>query len=262
MIPGSVVPAFLDGGDWSACFGESLLHLMLADMMHEGRCFAAGQYLREMASSGGIAEGRNQVARAFLERTEGEWLWFIDTDMGFAPGTVEQLLAVADPVERPVVGALCFAHRRTGRTSLRAERYGIVPTLYQWVETDKESGFAPMPSWERDAVLEVGATGGACLLIHRSALEAVAGKYGDNSWFEQITHPSASVRGGRRTFSEDLSFCLRLAGCDIPVHVATAVQTTHHKGGAYIDLEAYDAQDVAFGVGALGDDEGGPADGS
>jgi GT2 family glycosyltransferase len=227
---------------------------MLADLMGEGRCFRAGAYLREMASSGGIADGRNQATQAFLERTEGEWLWFVDTDMGFAADTVEQLLAVADPVERPVVGALCFAHRRLSRTALRAERLGIIPTLYRWVDAGREQGFAPLPSWPRGEVVEVGATGAACLLIHRSALERVRDKYGP-VWFQQATHPNANPGSSPRTFSEDLSFCVRLAGAGIPVHVATAVQTTHHKGGAWLDLESYERQGLEFGAGALAEEE-------
>jgi hypothetical protein len=262
VIPGTVVPAFLDGGRWSACFGESFVHLLLSDMVGQGRMFQAGAYLREMCSASGIADGRNQAAAAFLERTQGEWLWFVDTDMGFGSDTVERLLAAADPVDRPVVGALCFAHRRIKRTALRAERYGIIPTLYQYVQTDREAGFAPLPSWERGELLRVGATGAACLLIHRTALETVAAKYGPRSWFTPVTHPTASTTGGPRTFSEDLSFCLRLAGCDIPLHVATSVHTTHDKGGAFLDLDAYEAQPIEFGAGAIGldDEPAGPAE--
>lgn len=255
MIPGSVIPAFLDGGTWSACFGESLIHLLLSDMVGAGRCFTGGAYLREMASTGGIPDARNQATEAFLKRTDGEWLWFVDSDMGFAPDTVERLIGSADPTHRPVVGALCFAHRRLGRSPLRGERYGIVPTLYRWVETERESGFAPLPSWDRGEVITVGGTGAACLLIHRTALETVHSKYG--TWFDTITHPSANVGGGSRTFSEDLSFCLRLAGCDLPLNVDTGVHTTHHKGGVYLDLEAYDRQGFDAGPGALGDDERG-----
>lgn len=258
MIPGTVVPAFLDAGEWSACFGESFLHTMLSDMAGEGRCLQAGTYLREMAGTGGIPDARNKVAQAFLERTEGEWLWFVDTDMGFEHDALERLLAAADPVERPVMGALCFAHRRMGRTPLRAERYGIIPTLYQFVQTDEQSGFAPMPSWDYGKIIPVGGTGAAFLLIHRGALEAVQAKYGPQ-WFEPITHPTANPGGMPRTFSEDLSFCLRLAACGIQPYVDTSVQTTHHKGSVYLDLEAYLAQPESLGAGSIGEDERGAA---
>ena len=60
-----------------------------------------------------LIDGRNKVCKAALE-SDAEWLWMIDTDMGFKPDTVAHLLAVADPVERPVVGALAFSLREAG----------------------------------------------------------------------------------------------------------------------------------------------------
>lgn len=239
MIAGSVVPAFLDAGQWSACFGESFAHLMLHDMTNEGLCFRAGSYLREMAGTGGIPDGRNKVCEVFLDRTDGEWLWFVDTDMGFEPDTVDRLVAAADQVERPVVGGLCFAQRRTGRTPLRGERYGIVPTMYRWIEVPNgEVGFAPYSSWERDAVVPVGATGAACLLIHRRVLEALREKHGDE-WFSTLRVPHGLGDGKPRIFSEDLSFCVRVAGLGVQVVVDTSVKTTHEKGGIYLDEELY-----------------------
>jgi hypothetical protein len=35
---------------------------------------------------------------------------------------------------------------------------------------------------------------------------------------------------------------VRLAALDIPVHVNTAVKTTHDKGGIFLDEETFDAQ--------------------
>lgn len=49
---------------------------------------------------GNIAESRNYAAREM----QGDWLWFIDTDMTFPPGILEQLLAH----EVPVVQTLCL----------------------------------------------------------------------------------------------------------------------------------------------------------
>ena len=241
MIAGSVGPAFLDAGTWSACFGESFAHLLLHDMTADCRCFRAGSYLREMCGTGGIPDGRNTVCAAFLDRTEGEWLWFVDTDMGFDADTVDRLVASADPTSRPVVGGLCFAHRRTGRTGLRAQRYAIVPTLYRFLEHDGEVGFAAVDDWPRGELVQVGGTGAACLLIHRSALERVREKHGDQ-WFSLITHPHGLGTGKPRTFSEDFSFAVRLAGVGIPLWVDTAVKTTHHKGECYLDEEAFDAE--------------------
>jgi hypothetical protein len=115
-----------------------------------------------------------------------------------------------------------------------------VPTVYEYVETDDEIGFRPIPDYPRDQVAPVAGTGAACLLIHRSALEAVRALAGD-AWFDPITHPTA-LKGKPRTFSEDLSFCVRLASAGIQVHVDTSVKTTHEKGMAFLDEDAFDRQ--------------------
>jgi hypothetical protein len=245
--PGSVVPCFLDPGQWSACFGLSWHETMLRDALSSQRIVRrGGTYLRKVCGAAGISEGRNELARQFLDHTDGEWLWFIDSDMGFSPDTVDRLIEAADPVARPVVGALCFGLRRLERKEFHAERFGIIPTVYSYVETDGEVGFLPTADYPRDELVRVAGTGMACALIHRSTLDAVRAKHGD-AWFDPVIHPSG-LNGSRRVFSEDLSFCVRAAGCDVPIHVHTGIRTTHEKGGVFLDEDAYDRQQAFAAV--------------
>jgi hypothetical protein len=248
VTPGSVIPGFLDGGHWSACFGLSYLELTLYDLAHAQRIIREGGiYLRKVAGTAGISDGRNEVAQRFLDETDGEWLWFIDTDMGFAADTVDRLVAAADPAERPVVGGLCFAQRRIEKRPFHGNRFGIIPTIYDYVELDDEVGFAPREAYAVDEVVVASGTGAACLLIHRSALETVRERCGD-AWFDPMKHPTG-LHGKPRTFSEDLSFCVRLASVGIPVHVDTSVRTVHEKGGIYLDEDAYNRQQAFTAMG-------------
>jgi hypothetical protein len=96
------------------------------------------------------------------------------------------------------------------------------------VETDDEVGFRSRIDYERDALVEVSATGAACLLIHRTVLHRIREKVGPH-WFDPITHPKGT------TFSEDLSFCVRVAAVGFPIHVDTRVRTTHDKHGVFLD---------------------------
>jgi hypothetical protein len=97
--------------------------------------------------------------------------------------------------------------------------------------------FSPRLDYERNAVVECGATGSACVLVHRKVFEAVAAQWGDGSWYRQITHPKAG-----NTFGEDLSFCIRARACGFSVCVDTAVKTTHDKSWAFLDEAYFDAQ--------------------
>lgn len=243
------VVAYLHPGDVSAAFSMSLLKLMLHETARTGMPPAV---IANRCSSGGIVKGRNEAAANFLDATQAQWLLFSDSDMGFRPDALEHLLAAAHRKDRPIVGGLCFGLRRekSDAEELHAERFRTFPTLYEFGETDDAIGFRIVANYPRDQLVPVAATGAAFVLIHRSALEAVRAKYGDN-WFTQITHPKGST-----TFSEDLSFCIRAQACDIPLHVHTGVKTTHDKGGIFLDETTFDRQQAldaptpALGLGA------------
>lgn len=241
MKRGSVAVGFLDDHHWSACFGLSLRTLYLHDQAVSQRIMREGAIeLRKVAGTGGIPEGRNEVARQFLDETDREWLWMVDTDMGFAKDTVDRLVGAADEHKRPVVGGLCFANRRVGPGPLGAERFGMVPTLYDYVERADQVGFSPWPDYPPDELVRVAGTGAACMVIHRRALRKVREKFGDG-WFNPMAHPTG-IKGKPRTFSEDLSFCVRLGACDLPLYVHTGVKTTHEKGGIFLDEGTWEDQ--------------------
>lgn len=257
-----VVLGLIDGGTWSSAFGLSLLDLQLFDACGPRRIVQPGcGYLRVRASTMGVASARNDVARRFLDDTKGDWLIFIDTDMGFEPSLVEQLLDAACPDERPIVGALTFSQRfdQALEAPLHAQRYLIQPVIYQWLELEDnpetgqraEKGFLRIMEYPREQVIQVSGTGAACILIHRSALETVRKKNGDR-WFSLLTHPTAEIGGGPRGFSEDLSFCVRAQAVGIPIHVDTRVKATHDKGGIFLDEATFRAQECLSAINRVG----------
>jgi len=240
VTSGLVSVGFLHPGHLAACFSESLQDLLFHDAFGAQRVIShTFGKMGKSCGAGGIVAGRNQLARVVIDESESEWLLMVDSDMGFEHDLLERLIEAADPKARPVVGALCFAQKTAGKASGYGVRYRACPTLYDFIEQDDIVGFAPRLTYERDTLQVVSATGAACVLIHRSVLEGVRAKYGD-VWFDQITHPK-----GPTTFSEDLSFCIRVAGAGFPLHVHTGIKTGHDKGGVYLDEDFYDTQHVA-----------------
>jgi GT2 family glycosyltransferase len=164
-----------------------------------------------------ISTPRNLVVDEFLRSYTAPWLLMVDTDMVFAGDALDRLIAAADPVERPVVGALCFSPA-AGE---------VRPTMYEL--TQKPSGelaFAHWESWPEDACVRVSATGTGFLLMHRDALERVRASSGDVAapWFRE-----SPVGAPLALMGEDMTFCLRCAAAGIPVHVHTGVQVGHMK---------------------------------
>lgn len=219
----TVLAAYLHPNTVSHSFSDSLMRLVAWDLSHEGRVIRAGGPVMFRCGPGGLVEARNDVVRHFLDATENDWLWLVDSDMGFAPDTVDLLMQAADPVERPVLGALCFALREVSPDGMCGWRTMAGPTLFDWArKPDGDFGYTVRHDYRVNAVTPVAGTGAACLLIHRSILQRIRDEHGD-VWFDRVLYPS-----GQRV-SEDLSFCYRVNQVGAAVHVHTGVRTTHHK---------------------------------
>lgn len=232
-----VVVAHLSPGEWSACFGASLIDLLFYDAAHNQRIVSHKYgHMHKEAGADNLYAARNKCCQVMLDESSADWLFFVDSDMGFAPDTVDALIRSAHRTDRPVVGGLAFALKSDGAGPMFARRYRAQPTIYQMADTGDEVGFAPMFDYPTDTVLPVDGTGAACLLIHRSALQKVRDKCGD-TWFDHVPKPK-----GDGKFGEDLSFCIRLKSCGIPMHVDAGVKTTHDKGGVFLDEDTFRLQ--------------------
>ena len=204
------VIGYVHGGTVRAEFCASLLAACMEGPVPVDAVLAVG-------SGPNISHARNMVARKFLEDPrQPPWLFMCDTDMVFGPDVIGRLVKAADPVARPVVGALCYSQNTDG-----GDPY---PTMYELAERDGQLAFVRYAKWRDGAVVRVTATGAAALLIHRTALEAVEKHAGDAAapWFRESPVGTALV-------GEDLTFCLRLGAAGIPVHVHTGARCGHMK---------------------------------
>jgi hypothetical protein len=216
--------AYVHPHDVSYAWHKSMIDLLGYDLANHQRVMRAA-YIAVRCSTGGLVEARNEAVRMFLEDGRADWLWWVDTDMGFRPDVIDRLVDVADPVERPVVGALCFAWKEMSEDGYGGYACAPCPTLYRWAKTpDGRQGFLAWMDYPDDQVVQVAGTGSACILIHRSVFETIGDKYGAGRWYDRMTNPSTG-----QLFSEDLSFCAKAGACGVPIHVDTRVKTTHHK---------------------------------
>lgn len=221
---GKVVVATVHGTEVSAFFHSSMLKLVMADMA--GRRQIAN-VLTEV-SSANISSGRNKLVAKFLDENKAaDWLLFIDSDMYFEPDLIDGLLHNASPDQAPIVGGLCFGVND-----------GILfPTIYTLAQHEGKVVTArhhgPIPA---DTMMQVAATGSACILIHRTVLEAIRGRAFNETfpWFQET-----ELFG--KPCGEDITFCIRAGQVGAPVYVFTSVQVGHHKS-TILDLAAYERQ--------------------
>lgn len=201
-------------------FEDSLAAMRDWDATHNG--FLAQRFAMRFGTDGLVA-ARNQVAAQLLA-SDCDYLLWVDTDMGFAHDSLDRLMQVADPETRPVIGGLCFAARQYATDGMSGYWTRPQPTLYDWRDnSDGGSGFVISPMYPVNALMRVAATGSAFILIHRSVFEKIAEQMGP-TWYERTPAPNGELLG------EDISFCVRAAMVEVPVHVHTGVRTSHYKG--------------------------------
>jgi hypothetical protein len=218
----AVTVAYVNHNEVAYSWHHSMVELIGHDLTSRGRILQGG-YIAYRYGTDGLVDARNSAVEQFLTERDAQWLFWIDTDMGFAPDTVDRLIEVADPVKRPIVGGLCFTQRETGEDGLGGWKTSAAPTVFDWVHTENQQGFAIRWDYETDTVVQCAGTGSACILIHRSVFERMFEKYG-RSWYDKAFNPSM-----KQETSEDLSFCMRALALNIPVHVHTGVKTSHQK---------------------------------
>jgi glycosyltransferase involved in cell wall biosynthesis len=226
---GAVAVAYIyRGHNVTYSWHHSMIELIGYDLCHEGRIIRGG-YVAMKCGADGHADARNKAVKLFLQEDRAEWLFWIDTDMGFAPDTVERLLEAADPLERPMVGGLAFTQREEESDGLGGWRCRAAPTVFDWtVLDDGQMGFTVRWKYPPDQLTRVGGTGAACALVHRSVFERLEAARAANPklgfWYDRVPNTTTS-----QLVSEDLSMCLRAGALDIPIWVHTGVKTTHQK---------------------------------
>jgi hypothetical protein len=235
----AVTVAYVNSNTVTYSWHHSMIQLLGYDMAMHGRVMQGG-YVAIRYGTDGITDARNKGVQGFLNDRNADWMLWIDTDMGFAADTVERLLAAAHPVDRPIVGELCFTQQEKEQDEMGGWRCRAVPTLFDWKKVDvvnvkyvegervedkvgEEQGFAVRWDYPANAVVKIAGTGSACILIHRSVFERVEKEFGP-VWYDRAPNTTTG-----QLISEDLSFCIRAGALNIPVHVHTGVRTTHCK---------------------------------
>ncbi len=211
-------------------FFHSMVEMLGHDVANEGRIWQGG-YVGIRCGTGNLVESRNKAVASFLADKRADWLFWVDTDMGFAPDTLDRLFEAADAAERPFVGALCFSNREEASDGMGGWKTLATPTVFDWAHVGDQVGFSVRWDYPANTVTRVAGTGSACVLIHRSVFEKVrdhqppgAPRPNGPTWYSRVLNVST----GELT-SEDLSFCMKAGAAGVPMHVHTGVRTTHQK---------------------------------
>ena len=174
----------------------------------------------QVGNIGTTTRSRNLVCANFLDTTECEWLFFIDSDERLPIATWNKLLDTAHDKERPIVSGLVFAAFFDEQDNLQP-----TPTIYLDNEQGQLTSFHTYPT---NSVIQVSACGTGALLIHRSVLQAMRDKKPVHQGKDWCFFIEGSFNG-KDYFGEDLLFCRRATSLGFPIHAHTGAILKHRK---------------------------------
>src|SRR4249920_3329201 len=92
--PDAVVVAYVHSAQVTYSWHHSMTELIGYDLANHQRVMRGG-YIAMTGETDGLAKARNKTVKTFLEEKNADWLYWIDTDMGFAADTIDRLMADA-----------------------------------------------------------------------------------------------------------------------------------------------------------------------
>jgi GT2 family glycosyltransferase len=204
ISPGNVATSFMQS--LRACDREKVF---TSDLLH-----ITGPYLDV---------GRNVLVEEFYhDKSLGDYMLWVDSDITFSPENVRELAAHADPERivsgiymnyfgdykelRPVVGRFTYDEK------LKAEAIKPVPTR---VLDDVDS----------EGLVKVDGCGAGFMMYHRQLIDVMVQYYGyPMPWFI-----CQCLEQTKQWYGEDYMFCLRAAALGYQTYAVPSVRVGHNK---------------------------------
>jgi hypothetical protein len=206
----TVAIAWCDNGMVDGKFMQGVTDVMLKS----GVTFAST--LRSQGNQ--IARQRQTVIDYWYDKTEHEWLLWVDSDVVISPETFKLLWDNRDAKERPMVTGVYFT------TDNPEEPLMIpMPTVFKFVD-DGSGGFGltrvhPLP---KNQLIKADAAGMGYILMHRSVVERIRTELPDAELFMEMGR-------GAKFIGEDIYFFALCDKVGIPLHCHTGALAPHMK---------------------------------
>lgn len=202
---------------------KTLIAVPCMDMVATGFCQSlamlrrVGDCMVTHVAGSLIYDSRNKIAAKAIELGCDYIMWF-DSDMIFAPDTLEKLMAH----DKSFVSGVY--HKRTGTYQ---------PVVYEAINhyDDGRAEAVCFKDYPKDKLFKAQGVGFGCVLLKTSLLLEMAAEYKD--WFTPYDH-----------MGEDLSFCQRAIALGHDIWVDPSVQCGH-VGQIIVTEQFYNAYKLA-----------------
>lgn len=200
-----------------------------------------------------LSAGRGALAASFLENTNGEALIMLDSDMVFQPNVIVEMVQTFEKVRAQygdqvgILGGLAFI-------SNNPRLHSPMPNI--WLpDPNIPERLYHQSTFPKDSLMEIGATGGACIIIHRDVFTSIK-----RHWFHHIpaiqwsllAQDLAKIDDPKEIevimrsavwdadqLGEDMSFCIRARAHGFRIFLHTGLVFDHSKS-TLLGMEEYD----------------------
>jgi hypothetical protein len=165
-----------------------------------------------------IARQRETVITYWYDKTDTEWLLWVDSDVVISPDKFKLLWDNKDAKERPMVTGVYFT------TDTPEEPLMVpMPTVFDFVDNE-DGGFGlkrvhPLPE---NKLIQIGAAGMGFILMHRSVVERIRAVLPDAQLFMEMGR-------GTKFIGEDIYFFALCEKAEVPLFCHTGATAPHMK---------------------------------
>lgn len=138
------------------CYGGQVSEKTTSGLFNLGKMLVRNDIphgLLTLANSSLISQGRSKIANFFVNNTDYEWLFFLDSDIGFDPADVLRLIS----------------HGKT--IACAAYPMKTIPLRYNFNISK--------PEQEQGSLIKIDSMGLGFAVIHRSVFVDIANRYGE-----------------------------------------------------------------------------------
>lgn len=169
------------------------------------------KFIPMYGSMGDMEQARNHIVDEFL-KTDIEWLFWIDTDVGFQ----RDILARLHGAGKDIVCAMYLCTKDCEPDGLGGFAMEVGPSVYRWHD---DRVFSASDLMEKPKGLhQVDAMAGGCALVNRKVYEKLG------------PEPYNKINlGGNAWLSEDIAFCSRANDAGFEIWCDTSIPTNHLK---------------------------------
>ena len=174
-----------------------------------------------------IGRQRQTAFDVWHEKTDFDWLLWVDSDIVLTNEALKLVWDSAHPVERPVVSGTYFISKQMESSIMQP-----YPALFTAHQDNKYlmSYIHPLPP---NQLLKVDYAGFGFLLMHRSVADKMREFHGDISFF--LESQEDSNKDMDTFIGEDIQFFMRMREAGIPLHAHTGATVKHMKRFSFDD---------------------------